>query len=144
MRSNTCTGFRHVRVASWPQWRFQIKKMYKHCIFQRDLESLGFPRLGLCWTSCMELFYFLIFLNKSPSTRVFLEECCSTVLLWSTRNVFAGKEKLLDFPSASGWVDNDWSFFFFMWTYPLIHPVYLFLPVHCWLLNVFVSHSGTT
>ena len=64
--------------------------------------SVVFFCLFVCFVFCMlQITYFRC-----------LGEYCSAVLLWSTKNVFVDYKSSTDFPSAWGWVDNDWILIF--------------------------------
>lgn len=86
--------------------------------FQTNLGSRRLPETLITLDELNgAILIFAVFPFSHPKTPVYFScfgECCSSVLLWSSRN----------FPSAWGWVDCDRMLFFY-WTYPLIFQVSL-------------------
>lgn len=82
--------------------------------FQVNLGSQGFQRFGEQAFFC---FHVVFFTKPVPICLSCLEECCSSVLLWSSRYHLWKIKTPPNFPSA-WWVHNDY-IFSHGWTYPL-------------------------
>ena len=77
------------------------------------LGSRVFWRLGLCRTSCMEPFLLCFFKFPEQVSIYFtcLRECCNSVLLWSSRNVFSTPKLPPAFHQHEGeWIMTECSF----------------------------------
>ena len=93
-------------------------------VFSNQLGARRFSRLGLHQTSCVEPLYdlFSMFQNKSVSFSC-LGECCSSLLLWNSRNVLRMACFCICF-LACGWVDKNWIYIFwvnFFYNVSLLH-----------------------
>ena len=85
--------------------------------FQIDLECWGFHSFGFLTDELKVSDVFECFKTSPHLLQLFrrmLQRC-------EAPDMFCGYETPLSFPSASGWVDNDW-ILIFGWTYPLTKP----------------------